>query len=47
MKDYAELAAATPEVAKQVRDDFFPELPLDPEDIHCFDSLMAEAVTLK
>jgi hypothetical protein len=47
MKDYAEFAAVTPEVAKQVRDDFFPKSPLDPEDIHCFDSLMAEVMTLK
>ena len=47
MKDYGEFAGVSEVVAKRVRNDFFPKSLVDPNEIHGFDSLMAEAVTLK
>jgi len=47
MKDYGEFAGVPETLAKRVRDDFFPKSLVDPDEIHGFDSLMAEAVTLK
>jgi len=47
MKDYGEFAGVSEAMAKRVRDDFFPQSLLDPDEIHGLDALMAEAVTLK
>lgn len=47
LKDYAEFVGVTPELAKKVRDDFFPKSLVWPDEIKGLDSLMAEAVTLK
>jgi NitT/TauT family transport system substrate-binding protein len=47
MKDYGEFAGISETMAKRVRDDFFPRSLLDPDEIHGFDGLMAEAVALK
>jgi NitT/TauT family transport system substrate-binding protein len=47
IKDYAEFVGVSEAMARQVRDDFFPQSLIDPDEIHGIDSLMAEAVTLK
>ena len=47
MKDYAAFAGVSEAMAKRVRDEFFPQSLLDPDEIHGLDGLMAEAVTLK
>jgi NitT/TauT family transport system substrate-binding protein len=47
MKDYGEFAGISEAMAKRVRDEFFPRSLLDPDEIHGFDGLMAEAVALK
>jgi NitT/TauT family transport system substrate-binding protein len=47
MKDYAEFVGVSEDVARHVRNDFFPKSLVDPDEIHGLDSLMAEAVTLK
>jgi NitT/TauT family transport system substrate-binding protein len=46
-KDYGEFAGVSEAMAKRVRDEFFPQSLLDPDEIHGLDGLMAEAVTLK
>ncbi len=47
LKDYAAFVGVSEEVARQVRDDFFPRSLIDPDEIHGLDSLMEEAVRLK
>jgi NitT/TauT family transport system substrate-binding protein len=47
MKDYGAFAGVSETMAKRVRDDFFPQSLIDPDEIHGLDGLMAEAVTLK
>jgi NitT/TauT family transport system substrate-binding protein len=47
IKDYAEFVGVSQDVAKKVRDDFFPKSLVWPDEIKGIDSLMAEAVTLK
>jgi NitT/TauT family transport system substrate-binding protein len=47
MKDYAEFAGVSEAMAKRVRDEFFPQSLVNPDEIHGLDGLMAEAVTLK
>jgi len=45
--DYAEFNKITPDLAKRVRDEFFPKALIDPDKITGMDSLMAEGVNLK
>jgi len=45
--DYAELTKTTPEMARRVRDEFFPKSIIDPDTFVGLDTLMPEAVTLK
>ncbi len=47
IKDYAEFVKIPEPMAKRVRDEFFPESLIDPDEIHGLDGLMSEAVTLK
>jgi len=47
IKDYADFVRVPEPVAKRVRDEFFPQSLVNPDEIHGLDSLMAEAVTLK
>ena len=47
LADFAEFNKITPELAKRVRDEFFPKSLIDPDKVVGIDSLMAEAVTLK
>jgi NitT/TauT family transport system substrate-binding protein len=47
MTDYGAFAGVSAAAAKRVRDEYFPKLLVDPDEIHGLDSLMAEAVTLK
>ena len=47
MKDYAEFVGVSQDLAKRVRDDFFPKSLLWPDEIKGLASLMPEAVTLK
>ena len=47
IKDYAEFVKVPEPMAKRVREEFFPKSLVNPDSIHCLDSLMAEAVTLK
>jgi len=46
-KDYAEFAGVSVEMAKRVRDEFFPRSLVTPDEIKGLDSVMAEAVELK
>jgi NitT/TauT family transport system substrate-binding protein len=45
--DYAEFARVPEPMAKRVRDEFFPNGLVNPDQIHGLDSLMSEAVNLK
>lgn len=47
MKDYAEFAGITPELAKRVRDEFFPRAILQMTEIKGLDQLLQDAVELK
>ena len=47
MKDYGEFAGVSEDMARRVRDGFFPRSLVEPDEVHGLDSLMAEAVTLK
>ena len=47
MKDYAEFAGITPELAKRVRDEFFPRAILQMTEIKGLDQLLQDAVDLK
>ena len=47
MKDYAEFAGVTPEMAKRVRDEFFPKSLLQMTEIKGLDQLLQDAVELK
>ena len=47
LKDYAAFVGVSEDVARQVRDEFFPKSLIDPDEIHGIDSLMDEAVRLK
>jgi NitT/TauT family transport system substrate-binding protein len=47
MKDYAEFAKITPEMAKRVRDEFFPKSLLQLSEIKGLDDLLRDAVELK
>jgi NitT/TauT family transport system substrate-binding protein len=47
MKDYAEFVGVSEDLAKRVRDDFFPKSLVWPDEIKGLASLMPEAVTLK
>lgn len=47
MKDYAEFAGITPELAKRVRDEFFPRAILQMTEIKGLDQLLQDAIELK
>ncbi len=47
LADFAEFNKITPELAKRVRDEFFPKNLIDPDKIAGIDPLMAEAINLK
>ncbi len=47
IKDYAEFANVSEDVAKRVRDEFFVKSLLDPDEIKGLDQIVPEAVTLK
>jgi ABC-type nitrate/sulfonate/bicarbonate transport system substrate-binding protein len=47
LKDYAEFAGITPEMAKRVRDEFFPKSILQMTEIKGLDQLLQDAVELK
>ena len=47
MKDYGEFAGVSEAMARRVRDEFFPQSLVDPNEIHGLDGLMADAVALK
>jgi NitT/TauT family transport system substrate-binding protein len=47
IKDYAEFAKITPELAKRVRDDFFPKSLLQMTEIKGLDQMLKDAVELK
>jgi NitT/TauT family transport system substrate-binding protein len=47
LKDYAEFNNMSVEMAKRVRDDFFPRAIIDPDAIKGLDTLLPEAVSLK
>jgi NitT/TauT family transport system substrate-binding protein len=47
LKDYAEFAGVTPEMAKRVRDEFFPKSLLQMTEIKGLDQLLQDAVELK
>lgn len=47
LKDYAAFVGVSEDVARQVRDEFFPKSLIDPDEIHGIDLLMEEAVRLK
>ena len=47
IKDYAEFAGITPELAKRVRDEFFPRAILQMTEIKGLDQLLQDAVDLK
>ena len=47
LKDYAEFAGVSVEMAKRVRDEFFPRSLVMPDEIKGLDAVMAEAVELK
>ena len=47
LKDYAAFVGVSEDVARQVRDEFFPKSLIDPDEIHGINSLMDEAVRLK
>ena len=47
LKMYAEFAQISPELARRVRDDFFPKALLWPDRISGLDTLQADGVTFK
>jgi NitT/TauT family transport system substrate-binding protein len=47
MKDYADYAGLSPDVARRTRDQFFPKALLEPDEIKGLDIMMPEAITLK
>ena len=47
IKDYAEFVQVPEQLAKRVRDDFFPKALVWPDEIKGIDTLMPEAVSLK
>jgi len=47
IKDYAEFAGITPELAKRVRDEFFPRAILQMTEIKGLDQLLQDAIELK
>jgi len=47
IKDYAEFVGVSEPLARRVRDDFFPQALVWPDEVKGLDSLMEEAVTLK
>jgi len=47
LKDYAEFARITPELAKRTRDEFFPKKLLQMTEIKGLDDMLKDAVTLK
>ena len=47
IKDYAEFAGVPEALARRVRDEFFPQSLLAPDEIKGFDSMIQEAVALK
>jgi NitT/TauT family transport system substrate-binding protein len=47
LKAYAEFAKITPDLARRVRDEFFPKALVSPDRVSGIDTLMQDGVTFK